>query len=112
MSRLGFVLAWGLCLAPLAAGAQPAATETLERALNEQIEADEEARASQQRVDELDDETQKLLSEYRRALADAESYATYAEQLEAQVAVAERRDGRDRAAARSRSRRPRARSRR
>jgi hypothetical protein len=54
-------------------------------ALDEQQAADKEARASQQRVDALDDETQKLLSEYRRAVADAESYAAYAEQLEAQV---------------------------
>jgi len=82
MSRWGFVLACALGLAPLAADAEPA---ELERALNEQLEVDAEARASQQRVESLDDATQKLLSEYRRALADAESYATYARQLEAQV---------------------------
>ena len=79
---------WGLLLAilssfePLAARAQPV---KLERALEEQIGVDQEARASQERVDQLDDETQKLLGEYRRALADAESYTTYAAQLEAQV---------------------------
>jgi len=96
MSRLGFVLAWGLCLTPLAAGAQsappappapPAGAKPapLERALNERIEADVEERTSQRRVDELDDATQKMLTEYRRALSDAESYEAYAEQLEAQV---------------------------
>jgi hypothetical protein len=90
MSRLGFVLAWGLCLTPLAAGAQSAPTAgaqpaPLERALNERIEADAEERTSQRRVDELDDATQKMLTEYRRALSDAESYEAYAEQLEAQV---------------------------
>ena len=82
MSRLGFVLAGSLCMAPLAAAAQPA---PLERALNERVEADAEERASQRRVDALDDATQKMLTEYRRALSDAESYEAYAEQLEAQV---------------------------
>jgi hypothetical protein len=90
MSRSGFVLAAALALAPvaaltlapLAAGAQPA---PLERALEERIAADAEERASQQRVDALDDATQKMLTEYRRALSDAESYGTYAEQLAAQV---------------------------
>ena len=77
-----FALAWALCLAPLAAGAQPA---PLERALTERIEADAEERTSQRRVDELDDATQKMLTEYRRALTDAESYEAYVEQLEAQV---------------------------
>jgi hypothetical protein len=90
MSRLGFALAWALGLAPLAAGAQPAPgagakPAPLERALNERIEADAEERAAQQRVDALDDATQKMLTEYRRALSDAESYQTYAKQLESQV---------------------------
>jgi len=90
MSRLGFALAWALCLAPLSTSAQPAPLAgekpaPLERALNERIEADAEERASQQRVDALDDATQKMLTEYRRALSDAESYQTYSEQLEAQV---------------------------
>jgi hypothetical protein len=82
MSRSGFVLAAALALVPLAAGAQPA---PLERALEERIAADAEERASQQRVEALDDVTQKMLTEYRRALSDAESYGTYAEQLAAQV---------------------------
>jgi len=56
------------------------------QAMKEQQSADEDARASQARIDKLDDETQKLLSEYRRAVADAESYAAYAQQLELQVA--------------------------
>jgi hypothetical protein len=76
------VLAIGLSCAPLAAGAQ---AEKLERALEEQREIDQAARASQGKVGDLDDETQKLLAEYRRALTDAESYTTYAKQLEVQV---------------------------
>ena len=76
-------MALGVALAcvPAAANAQ----DELERALEAQLEVDRAARASQQRVDRLDDETQKLLNEYRRALTDAESYTTYASQLEAQV---------------------------
>ena len=76
------LLAIALSWAPLVAHAQAV---KLERTIDEQIGVDLEARASQGRIDQLDDETQRLLSEYRRALADAESYTTYATQLEAQV---------------------------
>ena len=100
--RLGFALAWALASTPDAsraedapaasppaaeAGAAPApdAPRKFDRAEREQLGSDEEARASQQRIDALDDETLKMLSEYRRAVADAESYDTYATQLESQV---------------------------
>jgi Spy/CpxP family protein refolding chaperone len=59
--------------------------EQLERVMQQQLDADAEARESQQRIEALDDETQKLLAEYRKALADTESYAAYAKQLEAQI---------------------------
>ena len=59
------VLGTMLTAAPLAAHAQ---AEKLERAVEAQIEVDREARASQQRVDRLDDETQKLLAEYLTAM--------------------------------------------
>jgi len=58
---------------------------SLEGVVGERIGADEAARAAQDRIDQLDDETQKLLSEYRRAVADAESYARYADQLDVQI---------------------------
>jgi hypothetical protein len=76
-----------LPLLALLAGAPAAHAQAtkLERTIDAQIGVDREARASQERVDQLDDETQKLLSEYRRAIADAESYGTYARQLETQV---------------------------
>jgi len=84
--------AWALAAAlsapwlSLPAGAQEApAASALERAVGERIAVDEQARASQERVQELDDETQKLLAEYRRALAEAESHGRYAEQLAVQV---------------------------
>jgi hypothetical protein len=74
-----------------AAAAEPAPdpTRTLKAAVKEQVASDESARASQARIDALDDETLKLLSEYRKAVADTESYTTYAKQLEAQVASQE-----------------------
>ena len=101
--RLGLALAWALVLRPHWAAAEdapaappPVAAETsaepaqsptrkLDKAVREQLGSDEQARASQQHIDALDDETLKMLSEYRRAIADAESYATYAKQLEGQV---------------------------
>jgi len=75
----------GLVSLACAPGVAYGQTDALGRAIEEQIGVDREARTSQQRVDQLDDETQKLLDEYRRALTDAESYSTYANQLEAQV---------------------------
>jgi hypothetical protein len=91
--RLGIALACALWLAPLLARAQAAGEPapakppvTLDRVVKEQLATDEASRASQERINQLDDESQKLLSEYRRAIADAESYTIYAKQLEAQVA--------------------------
>ncbi len=57
----------------------------LERIVEDQLEIDEASRASQQRVNSIDDETNALLTEYRKALADAESFTAYADQLEVQV---------------------------
>jgi hypothetical protein len=74
-------LAGALCLS----GSVRAEPGQLERATREQIELDEAARASQERVDQLDAETQRMLAEYRRALGEAESYHGYAAQLEEQV---------------------------
>ena len=73
-----------VALAQDAAGA-PAPAGKLDRVVNERISVDEDAKASQDRIDQLDDETQKLLSEYRKAVSDTESYARYADQLTVQV---------------------------
>jgi len=81
--RWGIALACVLGFVPALAWAQ--AKGGLDRIVKEQLSSDEAARASQERINKLDDETQRLLSEYRRALADAESYTIYARQLEAQV---------------------------
>jgi septal ring factor EnvC (AmiA/AmiB activator) len=79
----GLALAWALSLAPAATAR--AQTADLDKVVKEQIRTDADAKASQERVNQLDDETQKLLSEYRKALADTESYDAYASQLTAQV---------------------------
>jgi hypothetical protein len=71
-----------LLLLPSAMTAQG---ESLDRAIEAQVGVDREARASQRRVVGFDDETQKMLAEYRRALSDAQSYENYADQLETQV---------------------------
>ena len=90
--KWGIALAWMLWLAPALAWAQaaadapaPAPSGKLDRIVKEQIATDAASRASQERINQLDDETQRLLSEYRRALADTESYTIYAKQLAAQV---------------------------
>jgi seryl-tRNA synthetase len=82
MSRWGFALLAALWLAPAPVLAQDT---KLDRALEEQTSANQDAQGSEKRIEGLDDETQRLLTEYRRALTDAESYRTYANQLEAQV---------------------------
>jgi chromosome segregation ATPase len=93
-STLAAAVAW---IAALATGspalaqttpgvAAPRPGPTLDAVIEERVGADEAARASQERVERLDDETQKLLAEYRRAVTDAESYRKYAEQLSAQIA--------------------------
>lgn len=63
----------------------PSPVDKFEAVTREKSQADEAARASQERVEALDDETQKLLSEYRKAVADTESYQAYAAQLERQI---------------------------
>jgi hypothetical protein len=76
---------------PPGAAQQPAApptrptSELLELAVNEQTGADQEAAASQERISEIDDETQKLLGQYRTAVGEKESIEAYSAQLEIQI---------------------------
>jgi len=95
----GMALVWALWLAPVAVSAAEAEAPTktptedaarapagkLDDVVSERIAVDEQAKASQDRIDQLDDETQRLLAEYRKAVSDAESYSRYADQLEVQV---------------------------
>ena len=73
--------------APAEAPAQPAAQPApqLGDIVKEQESANQEAKASQERVNEIDDETQKLLTAYRTALAEQASIEAYSAQLKLQV---------------------------
>jgi len=73
--------AWGL----IPALAQAEGAVGLDRVVEDQVEVDDASRAAQERVNALDDESNALLAEYRRAVADAESFSTYADQLSLQV---------------------------
>jgi hypothetical protein len=58
----------------------------LDAAMKQQAGANQEAIASQERIDKLDDEASTMLQEYRNALNEAESFDTYAAQLQVQIA--------------------------
>jgi hypothetical protein len=96
VALLGAALAFPSTAPAQPAAAQPAAaapaappptppSEILAAAVTEQARADKEAVSSQERVSELDDETQKLLAQYRTALGEKDSIQAYAEQLQVQV---------------------------
>jgi len=53
--------------------------------LSEQVKAEEAARASQKRIEQLDDESTKMLADYRQMTAEASSLKSYNEQLATQV---------------------------
>lgn len=76
------LLALASCLVASAAGATP---EKLRALVGEETAAQNEAAASQDRIDKLDDDTQKTLAEYRQVTAEAESFKTYNDQLAAQI---------------------------
>src|SRR5262245_1975936 len=59
--------------------------EQLRAIVAEEARAQSDASASQDRIDHLDDETQKLLAEYRQVTAETESMRSYNAQLAAQV---------------------------
>jgi hypothetical protein len=71
--------------APPPAPAGPPPGEVLDAAVAEQTAANGEATASQERVNQLDDETQRLLVQYRTALGEADSIRQYSEQLRLQI---------------------------
>ena len=81
--RWAIAIACALGALPLLARAE--GTVGLDRVVEGQMDIDKASRASQERVNELDDDANALLSEYRRAVADAESFTAYADQLALQV---------------------------
>jgi len=70
--------------APPPAPEKPPA-EILTSAAGEQTAANGEASASQERVNQLDDETQRLLVRYRTAVGEKESIERYSDQLRLQI---------------------------
>ena len=79
-------LALASAIAALLAAA-PASTQTakVNSVIGEQVKTEEAARASQKRVEQLDEETTKMLADYRQMLAESTSLKSYNEQLAAQV---------------------------
>ena len=93
---LSLAFAVFLLLTPVPAPSQEAApapppppekppAEILDGAASEQTAANGEASASQERVNQLDDETQRLLVRYRTAVGEAESIKGYSDQLRLQI---------------------------
>jgi chromosome segregation ATPase len=80
-SPLALAAAVGL----LAAG--PASTQSakVNSVIGEQVKTEQAAQASQKRVEQLDEETTRMLADYRQMLAETQSLKTYNEQLGAQV---------------------------
>lgn len=76
-----------LLLLPAAVWAAPAAEDPdkLRGLVADDAAVQKDAAATQERIDGLDDETQKLLSEYRRVKNETESLQTYNEQIAAQI---------------------------
>lgn len=66
--------------------AQP---ETVDKAISEQVKTEEAAKSSQQRVENLDEEADKMLAEYRQIIAESKSLKVYNEQLAVQVKTQE-----------------------
>jgi hypothetical protein len=83
-NRIGMVALAVFALAAYAphAGAQQ---QKLDAVQGEQNAADKAAAAAQDRIDKIHDETQDMVSQYRQALADADSYRAYSEQLSSQL---------------------------
>ena len=72
-------------LAGWMANAQQGSPQAVQSTVSEQAAANRAAAASQSRVNQLDDETQSMLNEYRVTLRETESLRRYNEQLELQI---------------------------
>src|SRR6185503_4885015 len=62
-----------------------ASPQLVTQSVNEQVQANKAASASQSRINALDDETQSMLGEYRATVRETESLRRYNEQLEQQI---------------------------
>lgn len=79
------VLAGWAAYAQATPPAPPANPKTVTTTVNEQNAANKAAAASQTRVNQFDDETQRMLTDYRETLRETESLRRYNEQLELQI---------------------------
>ena len=89
LARAGLLMAW------LAGGLAQAQNpgQPLDAAVDEQQRIDREAQASQQKIDALDDETRRLLADYRHLTRETDSLQRYNAQLERQIASQRREMG-------------------
>jgi hypothetical protein len=69
----------------MAAGAGVAQTAKVNGVISEQVKTEEAAKASQKRVEALDEEATKMLSDYRQMISESTSLKSYNEQLSGQV---------------------------
>jgi len=75
-----------LGVAPLGAlSARAADTAKLAAVVEAQASADQAAVVAQQKIDEINDETQEMVAKYRQALTDTQSLKRYSDQLQIQV---------------------------
>lgn len=77
-------------LAALCAAGQSRAQDAFDRALDSQQRIHREARDSQQRIDRLDDQTRRMLEQFRNALWQTQQLTVYASQLQQLVEEQER----------------------
>jgi chromosome segregation ATPase len=78
-------IALSVAISALLAGAAGAADDKVTPVIGEQVKAEEAARASQKRVEQLDNEATKMLSDYRQMIAEAQSLKTYNAEIATQV---------------------------
>lgn len=64
-----------------------ASTATVNRAIQTQVQAERNAQGTQRQIDNLDDETQQIVADYRATLVEIDSLKSYVAQLERQVAA-------------------------
>lgn len=76
----------GLLVAASAVTTLPAVADTLDTSINVQKRIDADARRSQVAINQLDDEADKLLTEYRVTTRESDSLKRYNRQLEKQIA--------------------------
>jgi len=82
------LLTWLALLVPagwLAAPTALAQPQLFVAVVEEQSAADRDAKQAQERIDKIDDETEKLLGQYRQLRAETESFGAYSAQLVTQI---------------------------